>query len=229
MSSTKFYNKLLDDGKLINSFYKEDPFHAQKLDFVLKQVGKNKTVLDIGCNEGQIGEELIKKGNIVYGIDILNKGLIKAKKKGLIVRRVDIETNDFPYPNNFFDSVVLADFIEHIFDTDSLLRKCRKVLKKNGKLIITTPNVASLARRIMLFFGIAPFVEHSIELPVNGLVPAGHIRYYTVKTLKEQLKYHHYSDVNMESDAVNFVYFRNKFLGKILPSFGVMLMASCKK
>lgn len=224
-----FYDKLLGDGKVIGTLYEIDPFHEEKIHFVLKEVGKNKRVLDVGCSEGFLGEELIKKGNKVYGIDIVEKNLSVAKKKGLIVKKVDIDTQDLPFEDGFFDAIVLADFIEHVFDTDEVLRRCAKVLKKNGKIILTTPNIASFGRRIMLLLGISPFTEHSLELPTSGFPSAGHIRYYTVKTLREQLEYDGYKEVKVIANALNLIKFRSVRMGELFPSFGVMLMAVAKK
>ena len=229
MMKKPFYNNLLGDGKIIGDYYKNDPFHSEKRQFVLDEVGKGKVVLDVGCNEGFIGGKLIKNKNVVYGIDIVNRNLIKAKSKGMIVSNVDIDRDKLPYRDNFFDVVVLADFIEHVFDTDAVLRKCAKVLKKNGKLIITTPNIASLGRRMMLLLGMSPFTEHSLELSTSGLPAAGHIRYYTVPTLKEQLEYDGFENVKIRGNAVNFITFRSRFLGKIFPSLSVTLTAIAHK
>ena len=64
----------------------------------------------------------------------------------------DLESR-FPYPEEFFDIVHAGEAIEHLYDTDSFVQECRRVLKKGGKLIITTPNTLSLPRRILYFFG----------------------------------------------------------------------------
>ena len=203
-------------------------FYYEKIEFIKQNIKSKKIVLDVGCNDGYIGDELIKEGNIVYGIDIVDKDLKRAKKRGLKVKNVDVENQGFPYQSNFFDVVILADIIEHVFDTDALLKKSARVLRKGGKLIVTTPNIASLGRRLMLLAGISPFVEYSLELPTNGLPSVGHVRYYTVPTLRNQLEYNGFKDVSIEGDKLYF-FLKSKALGKILPSFSTMLMASCRK
>ena len=52
---------------------------------IMRMVGKNHKVLDVGCYKGIIGEMLIKNGNEVFGIDMFKKGLEEAAKKGLKV------------------------------------------------------------------------------------------------------------------------------------------------
>lgn len=202
-------------------------FYYEKLEFIKQNIKSKKIVLDVGCNDGYVGEALIKEGNTVYGIDIVDKDLKLAKKRGLKVSNVDVETQEFPYGNNFFDVVILADIIEHVFDTDALLKKSARVLKKGGKLIITTPNIASLGRRLMLLVGISPFVEHSLELSTNGLPSVGHVRYYTVSTLSNQLVHNGFKEISIEGDKLYF-FLKSRTLGKILPSISTMLMVTCR-
>lgn len=203
--------------------------YEEKLSFILKEVGSNKKILDIGCSDGYIGEKLIEQKNVVYGADLDKRNLLIAKKRGLLVECIDIEVDSLPYKRNMFDVVIIGDIIEHVFDTDELLRKCFGVLKKGGKLIVTTPNVASLGRRMMLLFGISPFLEYSIELSTNGLPSVGHIRYFTKSTLEKQLAHIGYRDILVQGNSIHLVLFKSILLGKIFPSFCTMLMSVCYK
>lgn len=193
----KFYKNLEDDGENVVSAFKD------KLDFLVREVGFNKKVLEVGCNDGYVGALLLKGSNDVYGVDIVKEKLLLAQNRRLKVKECDIENDQFPYPQDYFDVVILGDVIEHIFDTDLLLEKCKKILKKGGKLIVTTPNVASLGRRIMLLLGLNPFLEFSSKFPpVKGYPAVGHIRYYTLSTLKFQLTYHGFKDISVEGGTI---------------------------
>lgn len=219
-----FYSNLKDDTEEVASIFQD------KIAFLKKSVGSNKKVLDVGCNDGYVGGLLLKNGNEVYGIDIVKKKLLLAQKKGLKAKECDIENEEFPYPENCFDKVILGDVIEHIFNTDKLLEKCKRVLKNNGTLIITTPNVASLGRRIMLLLGINPFLEYSSVLPpIKGYPAVGHIRYYTAKTLRLQLMYHGFKNITIQggtmiSMPIKFLYRFRRF-----SSFFPHLMCTAKK
>ena len=221
--NNNFYNKVQEDKREAGGYYPE------KIDFIIKKTGQHKKILDVGCNDGFIGGLLVKRKNIVHGIDIVSKNLKTAKKKGLQVKKVNIESEKFPFPSEFFDFVILGDVIEHIFDTDKLLRECRRVLKKNGKLILTTPNVASLGRRLMLFFGISPFLEFSTELTTNGLPSVGHIRYYTVGGLSQQLRHNGFTVNEVRGNGIYTPLFEFKFLGKFIPSLSAMLLCLATK
>jgi SAM-dependent methyltransferase len=126
-----------------------------------------------------------------------------------------------------FDSVVAGEIIEHIFDTDLFLNNIYKVLKKNGTLILSTPNIASLARRIMLLLGINPLIEVTARR-----YDAGHIRYFTFKSLKNLLYENDFSIMHFTSDSINFdnkAFFKSKILAEIFPTFGKTLIIKAAK
>lgn len=219
-----FYSNLKDDQEQLTSLLRD------KMRFLIREVGSDKKLLEVGCNDGYMGEILLRKNNDVYGIDIVKKKLELAGKRGLKVKECDVETKPFPYPSDYFDIVILGDVIEHIFDTDGLLEKCKRVLKKDGKLIITTPNAASLARRIMLLLGINPFLEFSTELPpLKGYPAVGHIRYYTSNTLRRQLAYHDFKDIKIQGGTMIFIPLPFIYLFRRFSSIFPHLMCTAKK
>lgn len=204
-------------------------YYEEKIRFILEEVGENKTVLDVGCHDGFIGEMLLKKKNKVFGVDIVKKSLEIARQRGLIVKLIDVERERLPFPEDYFDVVILGDILEHVFDTDRLLKQCKRVLKGGGKLFVTTPNVASFGRRLMLLLGINPFLEYSLNLPAAGAPPVGHIRYYTVETLRNQLEYNGFQVSKIRGSALNLFFFRTHFLTNVWPSLCTMLMCLALK
>lgn len=196
-------------------------YNSEKFNFILQSVGTNLQVLDIGCNDGLVGAKLMEKNNHIFGIDIVKREVLAAKKRGIEAIVLDIENEELPYKANFFDVVILTDVIEHVFDTDLLLSKIYKVLKPGGKLLITTPNVASLGRRLMLLLGYNPFLEYSTKYIDFAVAPVGHIRYYTLSDLARQLDRNKFRKVVVKGDRVNFILFSNALAAKILPSFSV--------
>jgi 2-polyprenyl-3-methyl-5-hydroxy-6-metoxy-1,4-benzoquinol methylase len=218
------------------SFYETLPeeveklgYNNDKIQFILDSVGTNLRVLEIGCNDGFIGSILLKNGNDVYGIDIVRREVIKAKKRGIKAKVVDIENQYLPYASNFFDVVLLTDVIEHVFDTDVLLAKIYKVLKPGGTLLVTTPNVASLGRRLMLLLGINPFLEYSACYIDYAPSPAGHIRYYTHSDLSHQLERNNFHNVITKGDRINFMLFSSIFAATLFPSFSINIHCRCIK
>ena len=188
--------------------------------------GKNKKILDIGCYDGTLGNILIKNKNEVYGLEINKEVAEIAKKKGLRVKVQNIESG-FGFKDNFFDVIIASEVIEHIADTDFFLNEIYKSLKKNGYLIISTPNVVSLGKRVLFLFGKNVGFDPSFKKPW-----AGHLRYYTKDSLINLLIEHNFKITNFSSDFVSFTpngNYGSKLLANIIPTFGRILIVKCQK
>ncbi len=109
--------------------------------------GKGKTALDVGCREGIQSKLLEKKGYRVISIDI-EKDYDKC-------RIVDVNKK-LPFKNKSFDLIWCSEVIEHLDNPEKSVREFKRILKKNGDLILTTPNSYCLIFRIMYLFGLSP-------------------------------------------------------------------------
>ena len=117
---------------------------------VLDLIGKNKTVLDLGCGDGFFMERILKNGNHVVGIEIAGQAILKARNKGFEVYDLSLEGNFSQNIAEKFDCVFAGEIIEHIFNTDNFLQNIKKILKDDGFLVLTTTNISTLGRRIFL-------------------------------------------------------------------------------
>ena len=188
-------------------------------------------ILDVGCSEGTVSKLFLDLGNDVYGIDIIPELIKKAKQKGVKARVWDCEKG-LPFPNNYFDAVYAAELIEHIYDTEHLLKEARRVLKKNGVLILTTPNIASLTSRIRLLFGLYPkFVAPALK----HWQPGGHIRTFTKDVLEMLLKRNGFEVEKVISNLLSFVPTKRTSepwsvaLGRMFPTLGEILIVKARK
>ena len=174
-------------------------------------------ILDIGSSNNFL-ENYIKEEKIKYiGIDITgNPTIISDVERGL------------PFKKNSFHIVIASEIIEHIIDTDLFLEECKRVLKRNGILILTTPNLGSWINRVKLLFGKQPqYCESTLRE-----FDAGHVRCYTASALIKQLKEHKFRILNFEGDLISFKILPLKFkmfLGKLFPTFSHCLIVVCKK
>ncbi len=99
-------------------------------------------LLEVGCGAGTFLELMKRKGWQVEGLDIDPKAAQAAwKNYGISVREGRMEDTD--YDEAFFDAVTLRHVIEHVHDPVTLLRRCMRVLKPGGSLVVLTPNVNS--------------------------------------------------------------------------------------
>jgi len=190
---------------------------------------KNGSILDIGCFDGTFLSFFKKTTNNLYGLETSKYGLKQCRKKGLKVKNFFIDGNKkIPFKSNFFDYIIAGEIIEHIYDTDFFLEEIFRLLKPGGILLLSTPNLSSLGRRLTLFLGCNPI----IELSPNEKLSSGHIRYFVKKTLFSLLKKHKFRITDFRSDVVNFSQsgkYNSQFLAKIFPTLGRSLIVKCQR
>lgn len=159
-----------------------------------------RVILDAGCGDGLLAELLKKRltGAKIYGVDISKKGLELAKKRGVVVKKFDLNLG-IPHTDKSFDLVIANQVIEHLLDPDFFLRECERVLCPEGHLILTTPNLAAWYNRLLFLFGIYPvFLEASTKNKLVGTKflrkfaeskePLGHIRVLTLAAVRDLLE-----------------------------------------
>jgi SAM-dependent methyltransferase len=101
-------------------------------------------VLDIGTSTGTNLRLLNDMGfTNVTGLDFYDEAIHWCAKKGLgVVQKGDI--CNIPYPDESLDLVLATDIIEHVDNDKLALREIHRVLKKNGRVLLTVPAFKSL-------------------------------------------------------------------------------------
>ena len=182
--------------------------------------------LEIACGPGELGAALRSNGVDDYlGIEIAEGPLELAHRARLRVLRADV-SEPLPILSRVFDTVYALEIIEHVFVTDALLHETARVLRPGGRLIITTLNVASLGRRLLLAVGKNPVLEYS-----TSLHNAGHVRYFVADTLIDLCHRNGFRVVQITYDYVNFDLqgrFRSTRLARWFPGIGARLIAECR-
>lgn len=116
------------------------PFRLELINSILgTQSGK--TVLDIGCGGGLISKPLLDQGANVYGLDLSAESVNAARKA--CAGRGDFRTGDarnLPFSDAYFDTVFMADLLDHIPDYPLALSEASRVLKSGGQLFVGTIN-----------------------------------------------------------------------------------------
>lgn len=105
---------------------------------------KNGKILDLGCGMGDTLLLLKKLGWETYGIDMDKNAIATGRKLGLKNLTLGTYKNLTRYPDNYFDAIRMYHVIEHLDDPSLCICLIKKKLKKNGELIIGTPNIKSL-------------------------------------------------------------------------------------
>ena len=144
---------------------------------IFEYVPESTQVLDVGCSDGRLGAELKKRKNCrVYGIEIDPGDFADAKKVLDGVFSVNIESEALPpaLAHMQFDAIILADVIEHFVDPINSLKKLKKLLRPNGRLIFSIPNMSHISVRLQLLGGRLVYGE-------TGLLDRTHLHFYDYK------------------------------------------------
>lgn len=103
---------------------------------------KNKVVLDIACGEGYGTRLLANNAKFAYGIDISQEAVEHASNHYVAnnLQYLKGDACSIPLQKEEIDLVVSFETIEHISGQELMIQECKRVLKKDGLLIISTPD-----------------------------------------------------------------------------------------
>ena len=134
----------------------------------------NALFLDVGCWNGSFRQFL---HDVEYvGIDINWQALKKAKERRTEV--IMASCDYLPFKDEIFDACSMIEVIEHLYFPEKTLNEIHRVLKKNGKFLLATPNFVNFIDRINVLLGKHPLAGTTHQ----------HIRFFTWKTLNNLLK-----------------------------------------
>lgn len=139
------YRNYLLNGKSFFSSLKNIQFKnlANKILEYFNRDNKDLKILDIGFGNGQLLLALKEKGyKNLYGTDFTDKVFSKLNSSGIKLKVSNIE-EEFPF-NESFDVIIMNNVIEHFLDPTTVLKNCLKYLKKEGRIVLITPNSNAL-------------------------------------------------------------------------------------
>lgn len=113
---------------------------------------KNKFILDVGCGSAWVAKELIPSANLVVSMDVSTVNPQKALNKYPSQNHIGVSsiTEDLPFLPEIFDYIIASEVMEHVPQPKEFVRSLMSVLKKNGKLIITTPYNEKIAHSLCI-------------------------------------------------------------------------------
>lgn len=148
---------------------------------LLALVGRDRHVLDVGCSSGYLARPLVASGCTVVGLELDPDAAEAAREVCTGVLVGDVETMELPFEQGSFDVVLCGDVVEHLRDPGAFLARVRPLLRADGRVVLTTPNVANWAMRIGLLAGRWRYTD-------RGILDRTHTHLFTRATLVETLE-----------------------------------------
>lgn len=109
--------------------------------FAQRLIKKGFRIIDIGCGTGYGNSILAKKGDVT-GIDNSREAILFAKKHYKNVKFLVANATKLPFENGGFDIICSFEVIEHLRRPKKFLSEAKRILKKGGVMILSTPNKA---------------------------------------------------------------------------------------
>jgi SAM-dependent methyltransferase len=138
------------------------------------------TVLDVGCGEGGFGYRLKQeRDREVWGIELNETAARSAEQRldrvllgdiGLLIERL---------PVGYFDVVVFNDVLEHLVDPFDVIARIKRCVSERGVVVSSIPNI----RYFPTFYALLAW--KSWEYEESGILDRTHLRFFTVKSIRE--------------------------------------------
>jgi 2-polyprenyl-3-methyl-5-hydroxy-6-metoxy-1,4-benzoquinol methylase len=134
------------------------------------------TVLDVGCGEGGFGYLLKTRHDAeIWGVELNPSAAAKAAQRLDRVICDDFSTADLP--QHYFDCIIFNDVLEHLVDPFSAIENCQRLLKTNGAIVASIPNVRYFEAMWNLL------VNQDWQYTDYGILDKTHLRFFTQKSV----------------------------------------------
>jgi len=174
------------------------------------------SVLDIGCATGLFLEVAHQRGWDVHGVEISGYSAEIAQKKFGSSTVLNGSLESASYRQYSFDVVFMSDLIEHVKDLHTFLHEVFRVLKKDGLIMIVTPNASSLSLRTMRSYW--PHFKKE------------HLYYFSASSIEGLLKREGFHPIHItaSSKAINIGYFERQLSSYPVPILTPLLKMMVK-
>lgn len=185
---------------------------------------KNEKVLDLASGNSIVGSYWRNEfGADVVAFDVSERALEDAKKRGVKTVLGSVEEK-LPFKTGTFDTVFWGDNIEHVFAPYEILQEIHRVLKKGGRVILSTPNQSYWRYRLYMFLhGELPKTEGDENHPWEW----EHIRFFSPAILRSLFHKTHFRQTKFFGISRRRI---DKVGIKIAPElFGMIMVVEAKK
>jgi SAM-dependent methyltransferase len=239
-SASDFYTELHTEEKN----YSGANYHMKSLwplrslnQWAAQAKGRPVRLLDIGCGKGFFLRDFVRglesrwaiRPTRITGLDIVRSSndVFADISPDFEFIQADTDGNPLPFDSASFEFVSCNHVLEHVFETEKLVREFRRVLTPNGLCIIAVPNLAAWINRVGFLWGNQPLgSELGTELVTYGFRPAflqkklkafrpsGHIRDFTPRGLRDLTGYCGFQTVGWWTQSFGLMARLGKWAGR---------------
>jgi SAM-dependent methyltransferase len=194
-------------------------------------------VLDVGCGKGFFLRDFVRglesRWNIaptrITGLDIVRSSgdVFSDISPTIEFVQADTDGNPLPFESGSFDFISCNHVLEHVFETEKLVREFRRVLTPHGLCIIAVPNLAAWVNRIGFLWGNQPlgselgtervtygFRPGFLQKKLEPFRPSGHIRDFTPRGLVDLTSHCGFQTVGWWTQSFGFIARLGKWAGR---------------
>lgn len=146
---------------------------------LIRLVGKNKDVLEFGCGPGHMSKVLVEEmGCRVTGIEIDKLAAKVARRYCRKVYCLDLNEANLAkiFRRRRFDVLLFADILEHLKKPERILKQAPGLLKKDGYIVASVPNIG--------YCGVvAELLSGRFQYRGTGILDETHLRFFTRESL----------------------------------------------
>ena len=190
------------------------PLYLQAMLQDLRECAEVRTILDVGCGDGNFANSLTAAGYSLYGMDLSEGGIAKCKERYpdtqfAVASAYDDYQTVFPGVSQF-DAIISVEVIEHLYSPKQFAKRCAEAVRPGGLVIVTTP-YWGYAKNVALA------LTNRIDRALTALWEGGHIKHFSFRTLR----------LTLEREGLSFVRFHG--CGRAIPGFWKGMMVVFRK
>jgi len=159
-----------------------------RVEAVIAMGGGGDRILDIGCGSGMLLYQFRNAFKQLVGLEYsehrLKQASVNLAEQDFVAVQGSAEDMLEIEPDSI-DRIISADTIEHIPDVYAAASEMLRVLRPGGELVINTPNIAFIKKRVLLMIGRFPSTSQPNEgIGSDILFDGGHFHYFTYRSLR---------------------------------------------
>ncbi len=141
--------------------------------------GRGRRLLDVGTAQGELTRLLSQQGFTVTGIE--RDAQLASHARQTCADLIELDLNRaIPEIREPFDVIVYGDVLEHLKDPLRVFTGLNRFLVPGGKVVVSVPNIAHIAIRLMLLFGYFEYMD-------RGILDRTHLRFFTLRSFRRFL------------------------------------------